>query len=56
MFDFESGTVSFYFSFIFVLLEESHLIVLWCAGGRGGIACSDKYRDMSSRLGANDRG
>jgi hypothetical protein len=32
MFEFESGILSFYFSFIFVSFEESHLLVSWCAG------------------------
>jgi hypothetical protein len=32
-FEFESGIVLFYFSFIFVLFGESRLLVSWCAGG-----------------------
>jgi hypothetical protein len=32
MFEFESGTVLFYFSFTFVSLGESRLLVSWCAG------------------------
>jgi hypothetical protein len=55
MFEFESGTVSFYFSFIFVSSEESRLLVSWCAGGRCGMVCSDEDRDRSRRLGAEDR-
>jgi hypothetical protein len=35
-FEFESGTVSFYFSFIFVSFRESCLFVSWCVGGRCG--------------------
>jgi hypothetical protein len=31
-FEFESGIVSFYFSFTFVSFRESRLLVLWCAG------------------------
>jgi hypothetical protein len=30
-FEFESGIGLFYFSFIFVLFGESHLLVSWCA-------------------------
>jgi hypothetical protein len=32
------------------------LLVSWCAGGRCGMACSDKDRDRSRRPGAEDRG
>jgi hypothetical protein len=31
-FEFESGIVSFCFSFTFVSFGESHLLVSWCAG------------------------
>jgi hypothetical protein len=55
-FEFESGTVSFYFSFTFVSFGESRLFVSWCAGGRCDMACSDEDRDRSRRLGAEDRG
>jgi hypothetical protein len=41
-FEFESGIVSFYFSFIFVSFGESFLLVSWCASGRCGMACSDE--------------
>jgi hypothetical protein len=54
-FEFEFGIVSFYFSFTFVLFEESCLFVSWCAGGRCGIACSDEDRGRSRRSGADDR-
>jgi hypothetical protein len=54
-FEFESGTVSFYLSFIFVLFGESYLIVSWCAGGKCGMTCSDENRDRSRRSGAEDR-
>jgi hypothetical protein len=37
MFEFEFGTVSFCFSFIFVLFGESRLLVSWYAGDRCGI-------------------
>jgi hypothetical protein len=40
-FEFESGTVSFCFSFTFVSFGESRLLVSWCASGRCGMACSD---------------
>jgi hypothetical protein len=55
-FEFESGIVSFCFSFIFVSFEESCLLVLWCAGGRCDIACSDEDRGRSRRPSAEDRG
>jgi hypothetical protein len=41
-FEFESGIVSFCFSFIFLLFEESCLLVSWCVGGRCGMPCSDE--------------
>jgi hypothetical protein len=43
-FEFESGIVSFCFSFIFVSFGEPHLLVSWCAGGRCGMAFSDEDR------------
>jgi hypothetical protein len=49
-FEFESGIVSFCFSFIFVLFGESHLLVSWCAGGRCGMACSDEDRGRVGNL------
>jgi hypothetical protein len=54
-FEFESGTVSFYFSFIFVSFVESRLLVSWCAGGRCSMACSDKDHGRSRRSGVEDR-
>jgi hypothetical protein len=51
-FEFEFGIVLFCFSFIFVSFGESRLLVLWCAGGRCGMACSDKDRDRGRRPGA----
>jgi hypothetical protein len=56
MFEFKSGTASFYFSFIFVSLRESCLLVSWCAGDRCGMTCSDEDRDMSRRPGVEGRG
>jgi hypothetical protein len=56
MFEFESRTISFCFSFIFVLFGESRLLVSCCAGGRCGMACSDENRGRSRRPGAEDRG
>jgi hypothetical protein len=50
------GHFLFYFSFIFVSLGESCLLVSWCAGGRCGIACSDEDRGRSRRPSAEDRG
>jgi hypothetical protein len=32
------------------------LLVLWCAGGRCGMACSDEDRGRSRRPGVEDRG
>jgi hypothetical protein len=55
-FEFESGTISFYFSFIFVSFGESCLLVSWCAGGRCSMACSDKDHGRNRRSGAEDRG
>jgi hypothetical protein len=55
-FEFESGIVSFCFSFIFVSFGESRLLVSWCAGGRCGMACSNEDRGRSRRPGAEDRG
>jgi hypothetical protein len=54
-FEFESGTVLFYFSFTFVSLGESCLLVPWCAGGRCGMACSDEDHGRSRRPGAEVR-
>jgi hypothetical protein len=55
-FEFESGIVSFCFSFTFVSFGESCLLVSWCAGGRCDMVCSDEDRGRSSRHGADDRG
>jgi hypothetical protein len=55
-FEFEYGTVLFYFYFIFVSFGESRLLVLWCTGGRCDIACSDDDRGRSRIPGAEDRG
>jgi hypothetical protein len=55
-FEFESGTILFCFSFIFVSLGESYLLVSWCAGGRCGMAYSNEDRDRSRRPSAEDRG
>jgi hypothetical protein len=54
-FEFESGIVSFCFSFIFVSFGESRLLVSWCAGGRCGMTCSDENRGRSRRPGAEDQ-
>jgi hypothetical protein len=55
-FEFESGTVSFCFSFIFVSFGESRLLVSWCAGGRCGMACSGEDHGRSRRPDTEDRG
>jgi hypothetical protein len=53
-FEFESGIVLFYFSFIIVLFVESHLLVSWCAGDRCGMACNDEDHGWSRRPSAED--
>jgi hypothetical protein len=57
-FEFESGTVLFYFSFIFVSLENhvwlSHGVQV--AGGRCGMTYSDEDRGRSRRPSVEDRG
>jgi hypothetical protein len=55
-FEFESGIVFLYFSFIFVSFGESHLLVSWSAGGRCGMSYSDEDRGRSRRPGAEDQG
>jgi hypothetical protein len=56
MFEFESGIVSFYFSFTLVSFRESCLLISWCAGDMCGMACSDEDRGRSRRPGVEDRG
>jgi hypothetical protein len=56
MFEFESGIVLFYFSFIFVSFGESCLLVSLCACGRCGMTCNDEDRGRSKRPDAEDRG
>jgi hypothetical protein len=53
-FEFESEIVFFCFSFTFVSVGESCLLVSWCAGGRCGMACSDEGRGRRRRPGAED--
>jgi hypothetical protein len=55
-FELKSRTVSLCFSFIFVSFGESHLLVLWCTGGRCSMMCSDEDHGRSMRPGAEDRG
>jgi hypothetical protein len=55
-FEFESGIVLFYFSFIFVSFGESCLLVSWYEGGRCSMACSNEDCDRSKRHVAEDRG
>jgi hypothetical protein len=55
-FEFESGIVSFYFSFTFVSFRESRLLVSRYAGGRCGMVCSDENHGRSRRPGAEDQG
>jgi hypothetical protein len=44
------------FTFIFVSFAESHLLVLWCTGGRCGLAGSNEDRGRSMRPGVEERG
>jgi hypothetical protein len=55
-FEFESGIVSFCFSFTFVLFGESCLLVSWCACGRCDMACNDEDHGRSRRPGAEEYG
>jgi hypothetical protein len=54
VFEFESGIISFYFSFTFVSFEESCLLVSWCAGGSYDMTCSDEDHGRSRRPGVED--
>jgi hypothetical protein len=53
-FEFKSGTVSFCF-FTFVSFGEWCLLVLWCAGGKCGMVCSNEDHGRSRRPGVEDR-
>jgi hypothetical protein len=55
-FEFESETILFCFSFIFISFGETCLLVSLCAGGRCGIACSDEDHDRSRRPDVEDWG
>jgi hypothetical protein len=44
------------FTFIFVSFGESHLLVLWYAGGRCGMICNDEDCGRSRRRGVDDQG
>jgi hypothetical protein len=50
------GQFGFLFLFTFVSFGESCLLLLWCAGGRCGMVCSDEDHGRSRRLGAEDLG
>jgi hypothetical protein len=54
--EFESGIVSFCFSFTFVSFGESRLLVSWYLGGRCDMTCNNEDRGMSRRLSIEDRG
>jgi hypothetical protein len=54
-FEFEFMIVSLCFSFIFVSVGESCLLVSWCADGGCSMTCNDKDRDKSRRPDADDR-
>jgi hypothetical protein len=54
-FEFKSGIVLFYFSFIFVSFGESCLLVSCCAGGRCGMAYSDEDRDRNRKPSVEDQ-
>jgi hypothetical protein len=56
MFEFESGIILFYFSFIFISFRESYLLVSWCAADRCDMTCSDEDRGRSRRPDAEDQG
>jgi hypothetical protein len=56
MFEFECRIGLFYFSFIFISLEESRLLVSWCAGDRCGMVCNDEDHGRSRRPDVEDRG
>jgi hypothetical protein len=43
------------FTFIFVSVEESRLLVSWCVGGRCCMASSDEDHGRSMRPGIEDR-
>jgi hypothetical protein len=59
-FEFESGTVLFCFSFIFVSFGESCLPVSWCAGGMCGMASATRtvvgVGDLVQRTGGGRTG
>jgi hypothetical protein len=55
MFEFKCRIVLFCFSFTFVSLGESCLLISWCAGGRYGMVCSDDDRGRNRRPGVEDR-
>jgi hypothetical protein len=55
MFEFKFET--FYLFYLYLCsFGESCLLVLWCAGGRCGMAGNDEDRGRSRRPGAEDRG
>jgi hypothetical protein len=55
-FEFKSRTGSGCFILTFISFGESRLLVLWCACGRCGMACSDEDRGRSRRPAAEDWG
>jgi hypothetical protein len=55
-FEFESRTVLFYFSLIFISFGASRLLVSWCVSGRCGKVCSDEDHGRSRRPGVEDQG
>jgi hypothetical protein len=58
MFEFESRTFLWFYAitFIFGSCGESHLLVLWCAGGRCDMGGSDKDHGRSRRPDVEDGG
>jgi hypothetical protein len=55
MFEFESGIISFCFSFVFVSFRESYLLVSWHVGDRYDMTCCDEDHDRSRIPDAEDQ-
>jgi hypothetical protein len=54
-FEFESETFLWFYVIIFVLCEESWLLVSWCVGGKCDMADNNKDLGRSRRPGVKDR-
>jgi hypothetical protein len=55
MFEFEFRMVQLFYLYL-CSFEESCLLVLWCAGGKCDMTCSDEDHGRSRRPGAEDWG